>query len=273
MVKQEFSPQLPLMADHKQHDRSFPHWVYRQQGANLWVLEYALSGLGVMHLPEGGTRRIQPGTVFLFRADTYQNYGMDPVEQNWEHAYITFTPREFWHEYLNWPEVYRGALLLEIASLELRELLQHLFERARDAFARHSQRREEFLLNHLETIFLELDAINPLSAAGRLDGRIRDALAYIRNNFRTPLDIPTLAQEVNLSPSRFSHLFLQETGQTPMKYLEQQRLENARGLLAMTSATVEEVARQSGFAQAFYFSRQFRRAYGLSPRAYRQANR
>lgn len=273
MREEDFSQTLPLMADHKHHNRNFPHWVYREQGANLWILEYAPAGLGVLHLPQGGTRLLQPGTFFLFQAGAYQNYGMDPVRKDWEHYYATFTPRDFWHEFLTWPTVYRGLMLLEIPDMKKRKELELLFARVVDGFAQHTQRREDFFLNAIETLLLELDLLNPLSATGRLDQRVRQAMEHIRNNFRAPLDVPALAREVNLSPSRFSHLFQRETGWTPMKYLEQQRLETARGLLAMTSATVEEIARQSGFSHAFYFSRQFRRAYGLSPRAYRQTNR
>ncbi len=272
MGLEEFSHWLPLMADHKRHNRTFPHRVFREQGANLWILEYVPSGRGFLQLPGGETRTLSPGMFLLFRAGAYQNYGMDPAHEVWEHYYTTFTPREYWHDYLAWPEVYRGAWLLEIADNKTRLYLQGLFDRIVDAFAAHTQRREEFLLNHIEHLLLELDIRNPLSATGRLDARVRKAMEYIRNNFRSPIDIPRLAALANLSPSRFSHLFFEQTGSTPMKYLEQQRLENARGLLAMTGATVEEIARQSGFHNAFYFSRQFSRTFGVSPRAYRQSS-
>lgn len=268
MLPQEFSQCLPLMADYRNHDAAHPHRVYREEGANLWILEYAPSGLGVLRTPQGHSRPIQPCTALLFRAGAFQSYGMDPVFGKWEHYYATFTLREHWHEYLTWPEAYPGAWLLEIG--EAGKQVEEIFKRLVADFSRRALRQEEILLNYVERILLELDILNPCSFVGRVDPRIRKTMEYIRHHFDHPIDIETLATICNLSQSRFSHLFVSEVGLTPMKYLEQQRLENARGLLAMTHATIEEIARLSGFENPFYFSRQFRRQYQVSPRSYRQ---
>ena len=50
-------------------------------------------------------------------------------------------------------------------------------------------------------------------------------------------------------------------------------LRQAARLLLFTALGIEEVARQVGFQSAFYFSRQFKQHYGLSPSAYRLAQR
>jgi transcriptional regulator GlxA family with amidase domain len=52
-----------------------------------------------------------------------------------------------------------------------------------------------------------------------MDRRIELIASKIKANTAAPWDIPALAALVNLSPSRFRHLFKQETGTTPAQYL------------------------------------------------------
>ncbi|TAM89926.1 MAG: AraC family transcriptional regulator [Jatrophihabitans sp.] len=63
--------------------------------------------------------------------------------------------------------------------------------------------------------------------------------------------------------------------ESPAALIRRRRLEHAADLLASrrTIGSVEEIAQQSGFESAEYFSRAFRREFGLSPRSYRSAHR
>src|SRR5205807_3225926 len=79
----------------------------------------------------------------------------------------------------------------------------------------------------------------------------------------------TLAREVDLSPSRLAHLFKQELGDSVTNTVLILRLRRAARLLEYTSRRVGAIAEDVGFSSAFYFSRQFHRHFGLSPRAYR----
>jgi transcriptional regulator GlxA family with amidase domain len=84
------------------------------------------------------------------------------------------------------------------------------------------------------------------------------------------VSVPELAQAVNLSRSRFAHLFKQETGVSPARYLRDQRLDRARDLLERTFLSVKEVMAQVGFNDPSHFSRDFQRIYGASPRGWRR---
>ena len=65
-------------------------------------------------------------------------------------------------------------------------------------------------------------------------------------------------------------LFKKETGLTPLQYLTEKRLENAANCLAMNggSGNVSDIAYQCGFSEPLYFSRLFKRKYGISPSRY-----
>jgi AraC-like DNA-binding protein len=85
------------------------------------------------------------------------------------------------------------------------------------------------------------------------------------------LTLEDLAGIVHLHPNYFSELFKTVVGVSPLRYLAQYRLDRARELLLSTHLTMREIAAAVGFGDAFYFSRAFRRAEGVSPTAYRMA--
>lgn len=65
-------------------------------------------------------------------------------------------------------------------------------------------------------------------------------------------------------------MFKKETGMTPLQYLTEKRLENAASTLATYCGrgNISETARLCGFSDPLYFSRLFKRKYGVSPRSY-----
>ena len=135
--------------------------------------------------------------------------------------------------------------------------------------SRTTMRRHDFVLNVLEEILLTCDAWNPSSRTALFDERIRTALTHLCEHAAEKITLQDLANVCGLSPSRLSHLFKAQVGETPLQYLEQRRIETARELLQMTSKSVAQIAYETGFNNPFYFSRVYRRRMGLPPRAAR----
>jgi AraC family transcriptional regulator, arabinose operon regulatory protein len=82
-----------------------------------------------------------------------------------------------------------------------------------------------------------------------------------------------LARSLNLSPSRFAHLFRKEIGVAPMRYLHTQRMLRARLLLEQTFLSVKQVMVEVGCSDPSHFARDFQRFHGLSPTQWRAAVR
>src|SRR5436190_20442070 len=99
--------------------------------------------------------------------------------------------------------------------------------------------------------------------------RAKDA---IDAGYRRPLDVPTLARVAHLSPAHFSREFRRTFGETPHQYLLTRRLERAAALLRTTDWAVADICLAVGLASVGSFTTSFRRAYGLSPTAYRAAH-
>jgi AraC family transcriptional regulator of arabinose operon len=103
-----------------------------------------------------------------------------------------------------------------------------------------------------------------------MDPRIAWAIEHLQQRSGDDVRVDELAHAVNLSRSRFAHLFRQQTGSSPGRYLRTLRLERARALLETTFLSVKEVMVTVGFNDPSHFSRDFHRAFGASPRAWRK---
>jgi two-component system, response regulator YesN len=84
------------------------------------------------------------------------------------------------------------------------------------------------------------------------------------------LSLNEVASQVNLSPSHFSTVFSQETGQTFKEYLTEVRIRHAKELLRSTTLKSFEISYQIGYSDPHYFSYVFRKHTSLSPKEYRQ---
>jgi len=102
-----------------------------------------------------------------------------------------------------------------------------------------------------------------------MDWRICRTLAIMQQEIASPLRIATLARQMNLSSSRFSHLFRRETGQSPARYLHNLRIDCALTLLCDSTMSIKEVMAAVGFNDPSHFTRDFSRRHGMSPREFR----
>jgi AraC-like DNA-binding protein len=97
-------------------------------------------------------------------------------------------------------------------------------------------------------------------------GRIEAALA-------SPLRIPELASMMGLTSHYFSEQFAACFGVSPARYVQNRRIERAQRLLLESDASLEQVAAETGFCDAFHLSKTFRRLTGMSPSQFRRLPR
>lgn len=93
---------------------------------------------------------------------------------------------------------------------------------------------------------------------------------YIREHLDQDMTRESLAALVYLTPDYLSHLFKRETGFALNNYVIYERIMEAKRLLAGTKRSVSEVAAGCGFQNISYFSRQFKRFTGMTPREFRR---
>jgi signal transduction histidine kinase/DNA-binding response OmpR family regulator len=96
------------------------------------------------------------------------------------------------------------------------------------------------------------------------------AMAYIHDHYSEPISRSDVAAYVGLSERHLTRCFRQETGLTPIEYLNRYRVKRAKALLEAGDRSVTQVAMEVGFSTSGYFTRVFRQEVGVSPRAYRR---
>lgn len=99
---------------------------------------------------------------------------------------------------------------------------------------------------------------------------IAKSVSYIESNFTDAISLDTLAAMSNLSTRHFTRLFTATYHLTPGNYILSLRMQYACHLLLSETDTISEIALKCGYSDSNYFSRQFHKFYGTSPREYRQ---
>ena len=121
------------------------------------------------------------------------------------------------------------------------------------------------LLRHYSTDSLVPD----LQFGGLPAHKHRRVLEFIEANLERDLSLTEIADAVELSQYHFARAFKQTTGQTPIQFLMQRRVETAKQLLASSELPLAEIGLRTGFKNQSHFTTLFRRLTMVTPRAYR----
>jgi AraC-like DNA-binding protein len=96
------------------------------------------------------------------------------------------------------------------------------------------------------------------------DERVLRAIAYINRNLSAPLSLDSIAKEAFLSPTRFRHLFVEQTGTALRPYVLWRRFLRSWSLVR-DGAALSEAAHEAGFADAAHLTRTSQRMFGFAP--------
>ncbi len=99
---------------------------------------------------------------------------------------------------------------------------------------------------------------------------IRKSIRYIHSNYSGSLSLERVADQASLSPSHFSRIFHDETGESFVAYLTRVRVEKGKALLKARAIPLAEIGARIGFKDQSYFTRVFKRSTGISPGKYRE---
>lgn len=119
-------------------------------------------------------------------------------------------------------------------------------------------------------LMFSANAFPAASGAGSTNSTIKDAINYIISSFHTPISVKYLADSLNMSMAQFGRLFKGATGMTPKDYILKLRIAHAiEEMQRYPDKKINEIAYDSGFADANYFARIFKEKIGRTPLEYR----
>lgn len=103
----------------------------------------------------------------------------------------------------------------------------------------------------------------------RAVGNAHPLLAEVQRSLDDEIDLAVLAERFGYSPFHFHRVFTREVGETPKGHVARLRLEKALLLVAVTEATLLDIALTVGFQNHETFTRAFKRQFGTTPRELR----
>ncbi|MFF2093282.1 helix-turn-helix domain-containing protein [Paenibacillus sp. NPDC058174] len=272
-----------VIRDHIELPASFPILISQTEGVSPpfqrlhWhtalEINYIVKGSG-HYLINGNRCDFQQGDIVLINSNDlhrgFENEGLvmlivmfDPAYLALEQRYDTelLTPfREMGSRFENvldrsHPMLGRiGSVLLEMEG-EYKAKESHY-----EAVVRAQMLR---FLAFVNRYFAKADGMGASQSRGM--EIIRQTLRRVEDHIGHPWTLKELAETAHLSPSRFSALFVQTVGTSPMDYLIQLRLSHAVALLETTDAKIIEIAAECGFRNLSNFNRLFKQHIGKLP--------
>jgi len=237
------------------------HWAWETKGDehfNFWV---ALSGEGYLTCDEQ-TFAIKPGAFFIFSPHqriSAAHYGGKPVTRFSAH----FLPVE------------GGQTLEKVPELPLLGGFLSPLEKLRkqiDLVMRIAIRREddEALAQKLYHLIEDCYTQYELGIEALIDTDVAEAIRIFRTGPASIVSITEVAKKLGLSRSHFDRKFTKQVGQPPQKFLLNCKMIHARRLLESSHLRIGEVAQTLGYRDIYFFSRQFKQFFNLSPSEYRR---
>lgn len=153
------------------------------------------------------------------------------------------------------------------------EVVTELFERIYCAFREKSNTSDfeikgytNLLLAHLIRNYSakQLSENVYTSRMKKLD-KINEAIKYINEHFHEQITTKHLSDLIHISEGHFCGLFKEATGVTAKEYINKVRVKNAEELILSTDMNISEAGMCSGFSDANYFTRMFKRYTGKVP--------
>ncbi|WP_308634969.1 response regulator [Paenibacillus silvisoli] len=103
---------------------------------------------------------------------------------------------------------------------------------------------------------------------------VLDVIKYIRGNYSDKeISVQLLAEHIHLTPTYLSALFKKETGKTISEFITEVRIEKSANLLMEPQSKLYDVADQSGYSDANYFAKAFKKIKGMTPSQFRSKHK
>jgi AraC-like DNA-binding protein len=225
------------------HDRQLP--VHAHQAMQLVVAS------------EGNHRvranETEPWATYSVAAiATQQTHNLDVTDSDYG-AVILVEPET--REGRSIAERFTNGGITEVGSAKVREVSSSLFE----AWLR--QRKDETVGYARLLVGTLADGVEPREVT---DPRIMSAIVYINQHLDRAITLDEVASYACLSPSRFRHVFAEQTGMGLRPYILWRRFILTWELI-MKGGTLSEAAHAAGFADAAHLSRTSVKSFGFSP--------
>ncbi len=251
---------LPLVVFNVGFQKCAPNHSWGPGVRDHYLLHYVVSGHG--QLETGGKSfQISPGMAFLIAPDQELFY-FSSKNDPWEYYWVGFSGS------LASILVQQTGLAQQVAmsmscGQQLRQSLLDIYKVRGTTYA-HSLRMAAYLQLTLALLMEHCPKTTDSTDYATRGGN------YMQQNYGAPITVEDVANFVGICRSHLCRAFQESYHKSPKQYLAHLRMQRACHLLKTTHLPIHMIATSVGFTDQLYFSRAFRKTYGVSPANYRK---
>ena len=120
-------------------------------------------------------------------------------------------------------------------------------------------------LHYLLIIRQQQKILRQLNMPGTQNNQVAQAINWIRENYKIPMRVESLARQVNMSTANLHRRFKLLTGLSPLQYQKQLRLYEAQRLMLLENERASSAALSVGYESVTQFNREYKRIFGDPP--------
>ncbi|MDF2503531.1 AraC family transcriptional regulator [Clostridium sp.] len=245
-----------------------PSYFFGPAVRDHYLIHFILEGKGTFRVKDK-EYRLERNQGFLICPDIITYYEADKNEP-WVYTWVGFKGIKA-KNYLKLANLDEDN---PIFQCEGEDLVKNCFEGMRKASV--LKNGKELRLQGLLSIFLsELIEKSPDSKiidSNYKELYIKKTLDFIETNFSRNITVPEMAKNIGLNKNYFSNFFKENIGISPQQYLIQFRMNKACELMKNSTLTISDISRSVGYNDPLGFSKIFKKAMGISPKAYRESH-
>ena len=245
------------------HDETMPlGFVSRKQGLSAYLL--VLFHDAVVVELGGHYSNVTAGSMVLW--DRNQPHYFGHASRPWNHSWVVFSG-SIWNDDAEWMK----PLFKSPQHFEDTPILEDGFSRILREFEAMDRPCLPIVAGNIRLLLRELGRGKDMALnAGLLLDPVRRAGRWITAHLKQKITVDEVARHAGLSASRLQQLFHAKHNCSVQVWVEQQRLREALYWLMHSGLNIGEIAELTGFADGFYLSRRFSKAFGQSPTSYRK---
>lgn len=246
------------------------HYRTRHEGAEQNILIYCTEGKGWFSI-NGVRQEVKKEQFFIIEAGLPHTYAASETEP-WSIYWLHFTGEKshLFHSIYN--KVYSIDEAPEARFKDRIILFEEIFQNLEMGYSTENLEYTTLCLWHFIASFRFLSQYREINKNKRGDV-IQEAIQHMRNNIEKKLTLEDIATHVGYSPSHFGQIFLKKTGQTPLNYFNQLKIQKACQLLDFSELKIKEIAEELGFYDQYHFSKMFFKQIGETPTQYKKRNK
>lgn len=242
-------------------------------------ITYILSGKG-SYMVADQVYQVQSGDIIICNPGVKHQKLETNIQEPTIEFFTGFTDFQFRDMRPNSIELKNGGCLLRTSVETKQEIAKHCY--AMLAEQESCKIGKYFMLKaHLIQVILlilrEMEPTRDQQIGCRFDSynhnyAVKKIISYLNENYNEKISLEQLARNMYLSPVYISKIFKEETGESPINYLIQIRLEKAKEILELgDERSIKHIANSVGYDDVYHFSKLFKKYYGVSPLYYKKS--